>query len=65
MNRPVTSLLVVVIAEGVASSEGGGSDVLHVPALQPQTGAASGDDGATDPRSEYYGPSVSGALGVM
>ncbi len=63
VNRPVTSPL--VIAEGVTSSEGGGSDVLHFPALQPQTGAASGDDEATDPRSEYCGPSVSAALSVM
>lgn len=58
VSTQVTSL--VVVAEGVASSEGGGPDVLHIPALQPQTGAASGDDGATDPRSEYCGPSVSG-----
>lgn len=63
--QSVTSFSVLVVAEGVASSEGGGSDILHIPALQPQTGTATGDDGATDPRSEYCGPPVSGALCVM
>lgn len=52
MNRQVTHPPVVVAAEGVARSEGGSSDVLHVPAVQPQTGAAPGDDGAADPRSD-------------
>ncbi|KAF3703294.1 Serine/threonine-protein phosphatase 4 regulatory subunit 4 [Channa argus] len=37
-------------AESVAGSEGGSSDTLHISPLQPETGAASGDDGATDPR---------------
>lgn len=65
MSTQVTSCLVVVAAEGVAGSEGGSSDVLHVPALQPQTGAASGDDGATDPRSEYRSPSECLSLKTM
>lgn len=48
--QEVTSPLLVVAAEGVAGPERGGADVLHVPALQPEAGAASGVDGETDPR---------------
>lgn len=53
--------LVAVVAEGVARAEGGCSDLLHIPPLQSQTGAASGDDGATDPRSELHSADASGA----
>lgn len=58
LSMQVTPTLAVVAAEGVAGSEGGSSDVLHIPALQPQTGAASGNDGETDPRSEHCGLST-------
>lgn len=51
-SRPGHSNTAVFVAESVACAEGGSSDILHIPALQPQTGAASGDDGATDTRSE-------------
>lgn len=54
----------VVVVESFAGSKGGGSDVLHIPALQPQTGATSGDDGATDPRSESCGSSVSSECNI-
>lgn len=52
VNSQVTFALVSVIAEGVAGPEGSGSNVLHISPLQPQTGAASGDDGSINPRSE-------------
>lgn len=64
LNRQVNSPLMVMVAEGVAGAEGGGSDFLHIAPLQPQTGAASGNDGATDPRSEHPSPVVSGALNM-
>lgn len=45
------STLSPMTAEGAAGPEGGCPDLLHVPALQQEAGAAAGDDGATDPRS--------------
>lgn len=63
MSTHIISPLVVVV-EGVTCSEGSGSDVLHIPALQPQTGATSGDDGATDPRSESCSSSVSSECNI-
>lgn len=49
-SRNLTSPLLLPSIEGAASSEGSRSDLLYFPALQPQTGAALGDDGAADPR---------------
>lgn len=48
-DKQLTSPLVLVATEGVASSEGSSSDLLHILTLQPQTGATSGHDGTTAP----------------
>lgn len=50
----VSQLCFCPATEGAACAEGGSTDILHLPALQPQTRAAPGDDGATDPRSEQF-----------
>lgn len=50
----VTQLWFSPATEGVTCTKGGSTHILHIPALQPQTRAASADDGATDPRFEQF-----------